>query len=38
MERRPTALRVVVGLAACAGLARLLTEMVRDLDVHRRAS
>ena len=38
MERRRTALRVVLGLAACAGLARVLSEIVRDLDVHRRAS
>ena len=38
MERRRTALRVVLGLAAGVGLARVLSEIVRDLDVHRRAS
>jgi hypothetical protein len=38
MERRRTALRVVFGVAAGAGLARILSEIIRDLDVHRRAS
>ena len=37
MEQRRTALRVVVGLAACAGLAKVLSVIVRDLDAHRRA-
>ncbi len=38
MEQRRTGLRVLIGLAACAGLARVLREIVRDLDVDRRAS
>jgi hypothetical protein len=38
MERRRTALRVVLGLAAGAGLARVLSGIVRDLDVRRRAA
>ena len=38
MEQRRTGLRVVIGLAACAGLARVLRVMVRDLDLDRRAS
>ena len=38
MERRRAALRVVLGLAAGAGLAKVLSGIVRDLDVHRRTS
>ena len=38
MERRRTALRLLIGLAAGAGLAKVLSGIVWDLDPHRRAS
>lgn len=38
MERRRTALRVMIGLAASAGLATVLSRIVQELDAHRRAS